>query len=408
MIIGGGIAGTVTAMALQQGRARGRGLRGLRTRRRRRGRVPHARAQRHRGAGRLGLDRPVAGLGFDTPRLRMISGTASAGRFPQRRPTRSAAPSQTIRRADLYRALRQTRRMRRGITYRLRQAAGRRAAHAGGGVQACSPTAARRPATFSSAPTGCTPRTRESSIPPLRAPRLSGPAQHGRLRHAGCRRARRARHMHMIFGQALLLRLRCATPTAASGGSPTRRASADARRARLAAVEWRAELMRAVHGRRGPISADHRRDRGHLRRLEHLRFSAVPRLARRADDDHRRRRHAASPSSGQGASMAIEDAVVLAKCLRDHPDRRGVRGLRARPARAGRADRGLGQTQRHRQGARPVRPGGPRRRIAHDFPARARGRSHGVDLRAPGHLGRAPPGAHSDDGRCLTAEFGST
>jgi len=33
--------------------------------------------------------------------------------------------------------------------------------------------------------------------------------------------------------------------------------------------------------------------------------------------------HAASPSSGQGASMAMEDAVVLAICLRDHsePDR---------------------------------------------------------------------------------------
>ena len=30
--------------------------------------------------------------------------------------------------------------------------------------------------------------------------------------------------------------------------------------------------------------------------------------------------HAASPSSGQGASMAIEDAIVLAKCLRDLPD----------------------------------------------------------------------------------------
>jgi 2-polyprenyl-6-methoxyphenol hydroxylase-like FAD-dependent oxidoreductase len=29
--------------------------------------------------------------------------------------------------------------------------------------------------------------------------------------------------------------------------------------------------------------------------------------------------HAASASSGQGASMAIEDAVVLAKCLRDEP-----------------------------------------------------------------------------------------
>ena len=29
--------------------------------------------------------------------------------------------------------------------------------------------------------------------------------------------------------------------------------------------------------------------------------------------------HAASPSSGQGASMAIEDAIVLAQCLRDVP-----------------------------------------------------------------------------------------
>jgi 2-polyprenyl-6-methoxyphenol hydroxylase-like FAD-dependent oxidoreductase len=30
--------------------------------------------------------------------------------------------------------------------------------------------------------------------------------------------------------------------------------------------------------------------------------------------------HAASPTSGQGASLAIEDAVVLARCLRDLPD----------------------------------------------------------------------------------------
>ena len=30
--------------------------------------------------------------------------------------------------------------------------------------------------------------------------------------------------------------------------------------------------------------------------------------------------HATAPSSGQGASMAVEDAVVLARCLRDLPD----------------------------------------------------------------------------------------
>ena len=32
--------------------------------------------------------------------------------------------------------------------------------------------------------------------------------------------------------------------------------------------------------------------------------------------------HATSPSAGQGASMAVEDAVVLARCLRDAPDHR--------------------------------------------------------------------------------------
>ncbi|MGC5223035.1 FAD-dependent monooxygenase [Micromonospora sp. DT81.3] len=31
--------------------------------------------------------------------------------------------------------------------------------------------------------------------------------------------------------------------------------------------------------------------------------------------------HAASPSSGQGASLALEDAITLARCLRDRPDR---------------------------------------------------------------------------------------
>ena len=30
--------------------------------------------------------------------------------------------------------------------------------------------------------------------------------------------------------------------------------------------------------------------------------------------------HAVSPNAGQGASLAVEDAIVLAKCLRDIPD----------------------------------------------------------------------------------------
>jgi FAD-dependent urate hydroxylase len=34
--------------------------------------------------------------------------------------------------------------------------------------------------------------------------------------------------------------------------------------------------------------------------------------------------HVTSPNSGQGASMAVEDALVLAKCLRDIPDTEGA------------------------------------------------------------------------------------
>ena len=34
--------------------------------------------------------------------------------------------------------------------------------------------------------------------------------------------------------------------------------------------------------------------------------------------------HATSPSAGQGASLALEDAITLAKCLRDMPDRAGA------------------------------------------------------------------------------------
>jgi 2-polyprenyl-6-methoxyphenol hydroxylase-like FAD-dependent oxidoreductase len=57
--------------------------------------------------------------------------------------------------------------------------------------------------------------------------------------------------------------------------------------------------------------------------------------------------HAASPASGQGASMAFEDAVTLALCLRDRPSpaeafaayerlrRRRVEAVVARGKRAG-------------------------------------------------------------------------
>lgn len=62
-----------------------------------------------------------------------------------------------------------------------------------------------------------------------------------------------------------------------------------------------------------------------VRSYEHLRTARAP------ASWHRDRMvlvgdaaHVTSPSSGQGASLAIEDALMLARCLRDLPDHRAA------------------------------------------------------------------------------------
>jgi len=67
--------------------------------------------------------------------------------------------------------------------------------------------------------------------------------------------------------------------------------------------------------------------------------------------------HAPSPTSGQGASLAIEDAVQLAKCLRDLPDRTGRSPRSNRygvPAWSGSSNRPPGSTA---TGLPPAPPG---------------------------------------------------
>ncbi|MFE9360930.1 FAD-dependent oxidoreductase [Streptomyces olivaceoviridis] len=71
--------------------------------------------------------------------------------------------------------------------------------------------------------------------------------------------------------------------------------------------------------------------------------------------------HAASPATGQGASMALEDAVVLAKALRDAPDQRAACGEYERHRRP-RAEHNItvsgGLTRGTRAPSRPA-PGTP-------------------------------------------------
>ncbi|MGH3831902.1 MAG: FAD-dependent oxidoreductase [Pseudonocardiaceae bacterium] len=90
--------------------------------------------------------------------------------------------------------------------------------------------------------------------------------------------------------------------------------------AHLAAItgeQWRAELLGLFRGDRSPavrlIEATPRIERPHvLYDLPIMPAWHRDRMILVGDAAH-----AASPASGQGASMAIEDAVTLAKCLRD-------------------------------------------------------------------------------------------
>jgi len=72
--------------------------------------------------------------------------------------------------------------------------------------------------------------------------------------------------------------------------------------------------------------------------------------------------HATSPSSGQGASMAIEDALVLARCLRDNRDT-AVALAAYETARRTRVERIVAQGRRNGSGKAP----GPVGRVIRDL-----------------------------------------
>jgi len=91
-------------------------------------------------------------------------------------------------------------------------------------------------------------------------------------------------------------------------------------RARTSDAEWKQRLIDLVSGDTGPapqlieggvleLAGDNTHDLGHVPTWHRDRMIVIGDAA-----------HAPAPSSGQGASMAAEDAVVLAQCLRDLPD----------------------------------------------------------------------------------------
>jgi len=323
LIIGGGIAGPVTAIALQRA-----GIGSV---------VYEAHADSADEAGSwltvavngldalrsLDLHAAVMACGFPTANIELRSGNGRRlAEVPIGGTLADGTLTHTLRRGDLYRALRDEA-LRRGI----RCEHGKRLVAAeddAGGVLArfADGTTARGDLLIGA--DGIHSRTRELIDPDAPKPRYSGLGNVGGYAPASAATADELAPggMTMIFGKRCFFGM-----TRAPSGeiwwfaNPPRRAAIE--RAELAAItsqQWRERLAELFAGDAGPAARIVRAATEPVVGTNQYDMPTVPRWHRGPMVIVGDAAHAVGPSSGQGASMAIEDSLVLAGCLRDTPD----------------------------------------------------------------------------------------
>jgi 2-polyprenyl-6-methoxyphenol hydroxylase-like FAD-dependent oxidoreductase len=312
LIIGGGIAGPVTAMALQRAgidpvvyEAYGHGSDGV-------GAFLTLAINGVEALETIGLRETVTHLGMATPGMKLISGSGKElGAFPM--------AARTVARSDLYQALRDEA-VHRGI----RVEYGKRLVDAQGhpdGVRASFADGTTADGDLLIGADGLRSRTRTLIDP--QAPR----ARHiGLLNTGGFARGVELDAppgvAHFVFGR------RCffgyfVHPDGAVWWFANPPSPKEPTRAELLAItseQWRARLNALFADDTGPmldiIAATEQIFPG----WNTYDFPTVPRWHNDRMAIIGDAAHATSPSSGQGASMAIEDAVTLAMCLRDIGD----------------------------------------------------------------------------------------
>jgi len=321
LIIGGGIAGSVTAIALREV-----GIEPV---------VYEAYDREADGAGAfltlavnglralraLDLTDLIRATGFDTPRMRLLSGTGKVlAEFPNGPALPDGTVSQTARRADLYRVLREEV-VRRGIRVHY----GRRLVDAGitpdgRGVLARFDDGSVADGDLLIGADGLQSRTRRIIDP------ASPPARYiGLLNTGGYARGvtvpGQPGTMQMIFGRRCFFGY-LPNPNGEVWWFANPPRATEASREELAAIspqQWRACLIDLLRRDASPavdlIQATEEIPTG----WSTYDLPSVPTWRNDRMIIVGDAAHATSPASGQGASMAIEDAVVLAKCLRDVP-----------------------------------------------------------------------------------------
>jgi FAD-dependent urate hydroxylase len=319
LIAGGGIAGPVTAMALQRA-----GIEAV---------VYEAHVP---GAGEAGsyltvatngldalravdADQPVLAAGFPTPTNVLLSGSgrrlgvvSNGGRLAD------GTVSHTIKRARLYRALHDE-----AAARGIRTEYGRRLVgaevDAGGGVAAAFEDGTRATGDLLVGADGVHSVTRRLLDPAAPAGRYVGLVNFGGYT-PGSAGTTEPGAWHMIFGRRAFF----GYVVDPEGGTVwfanvPRPAVTAAERAATSAEQWRRQLVELFAADHGPASDLIAAGTLELAGDSTHDLPSVPTWHKGPMVIVGDAAHAPSPTSGQGASMAAEDGVVLAQCLRDLP-----------------------------------------------------------------------------------------
>lgn len=317
LIAGGGIAGTITAIALHETghepvihEAYDRTAEGV-------GAFLTLAVNGLDALGPLGLKSLVKSLGFDTPRIKMHLGDGrELADFALGGQLEDGTVSQTVLRSELYVGLRDEA-VRRGIEIRY----GKRLADAretASGVLATFEDGSSAEGDLLIGADGLRSRVRTIIDPKAPSPRYVPLLNTGGLAE-GPRLDDEPGVMHMTFGRRLFF----AHVVHPDGGVwwfanvPRKREPSPADL--TVPATWREDLIRGLAVDRTPAVEIVRATREIYRPWATYDFPSVPawrtdRMVIIGDAAH-----ATSPAAGQGAAMAIEDAVTLARCLRDVP-----------------------------------------------------------------------------------------
>jgi FAD-dependent urate hydroxylase len=319
LVIGGGIAGPATAIALHKAgidavvyEAHPTGAEGI-------GVFLTLASNGVDALRTMGADKPALTAGFPTPAITLRSGTGkrlgegrTGGSLPD------GTVSQTIKRADLYRVLHEVASSR-GISIEH----GKRliaAEDTGDGVRAVFADGSEAAGDVLIGCDGV-----HSAVRPIIDPAAPAPAYAGLLNTGGyacgVRVDTEPGSYEMIFGKRAFF----GYATAPDGqvwwfaNLPRRDEPARGEAEAISGEQWRPRLLQLFADDAGPAIAlidatSQIMPMSPIHTIPHLPAWHRGRMIVIGDAAH-----APSPTSGQGASLSIEDAVVLARCLRDQP-----------------------------------------------------------------------------------------